>query len=250
MKIFLTLALLLSILCSLFSYKTASCESVLLSNEIGNSHFQSGRNLFMPKIIKKCFCGNEFSTTPSKIKEGKGKYCSVHCAANSGSRFKGENRICPCGNKFYATRWKISMGYGLYCSMKCFRGKNKGVNNGNWVGDDISYQGLHTWIQDNYGKPNKCEMCGTLSAKKYEWASIGHAYKRDISEWKRVCVSCHRKMDNRLKSIYQLDNNGRVIREFESTVSAAIELNIPQSRISSAIRRKCKGYGFYWKLKI
>ena len=30
-------------------------------------------------MVKKCYCGREFITYPSKIKLGRGKYCSKEC---------------------------------------------------------------------------------------------------------------------------------------------------------------------------
>lgn len=47
-------------------------------------------------MIKKCYCGREFITYPSKIKLGKGKYCSKECA------FKITNKILEAnGKKFW-----------------------------------------------------------------------------------------------------------------------------------------------------
>ena len=65
-----------------------------------------------------------------------------------------------------------------------------------WVGSKVSYQALHSWIRRNKGTPRKCEHCGTTEAKKYEWANIGHTYKRNLNDWIRLCTACHRKMDN------------------------------------------------------
>lgn len=47
-------------------------------------------------IEKKCFCGNKFFTYPSKIKLGKGKYCSKKCCLQKTSFRKGE-RAYPEG---------------------------------------------------------------------------------------------------------------------------------------------------------
>ena len=75
----------------------------------------------------------------------------------------------------------------------------KGSKHQYWKGEDVSYKGLHDWINRNYGKPKKCEFCGTTSAKKFEWASKNHQYKREISDWFRLCTSCHRKYDFQLR---------------------------------------------------
>lgn len=71
--------------------------------------------------------------------------------------------------------------------------KKKGKDNPGWKGDDVGYSGLHQWVRRELGEPNKCEKCETTKAKKYEWANISLKYKRDLNDWKRLCVSCHRK---------------------------------------------------------
>jgi hypothetical protein len=68
-----------------------------------------------------------------------------------------------------------------------------------WSGDKILYRGLHLWISLNFGTPSICEDCHIPNKKKYEWANISGLYKRERSDWKRLCTSCHRKFDNQLK---------------------------------------------------
>lgn len=73
----------------------------------------------------------------------------------------------------------------------------KGVkkeNHFNWKGEDAKYISKHTWIHNNYGKASKCEVCN-MGGKNYEWANISGEYKRDISDYKQMCRSCHRLMD-------------------------------------------------------
>lgn len=70
-----------------------------------------------------------------------------------------------------------------------------GELNVNWKGDQVGYTALHEWITRILGAPNKCEHCGTLVAKKYEWANISKKYKREKSDWIRLCTSCHRIYD-------------------------------------------------------
>ena len=57
---------------------------------------------------------------------------------------------------------------------------------------------IHDWIKSRLGKPNYCEICKTTKAKRFEWASIGHTYKRKVSEWKRLCSKCHCAYDKRM----------------------------------------------------
>lgn len=74
-------------------------------------------------------------------------------------------------------------------------GKNVGKNNGNWNPNRDSYYIVHHWVNETLGKPNKCEDCNTTNAKRYEWANISKQYLKDISDWKRLCRSCHTIFD-------------------------------------------------------
>ena len=77
-----------------------------------------------------------------------------------------------------------------------------------WKGDEASYEAIHMWLYEHYGKANKCEQKGCHYPKvvdagrriiekpsRYEWANISGEYKRDRSDWVMLCPSCHRKID-------------------------------------------------------
>ena len=82
-----------------------------------------------------------------------------------------------------------------YERTKTLVGRPKGEEHHLWKGASVGYDALHGWVVRNKGNPRKCELCGTLQAKKYEWASKTHEYKRDLDEFFRACTSCHRKYD-------------------------------------------------------
>jgi len=67
-------------------------------------------------------------------------------------------------------------------------------NNSQWKGDKVEYQALHQWIRKHFGSPTICEKCGTknLKGRKIHWANKSGKYLRLRSDWKRVCVKCHR----------------------------------------------------------
>lgn len=57
--------------------------------------------------------------------------------------------------------------------------------------DIPGYRGLHNWVERELGKPSVCDHCGTTSAKRYHWANASGGYLKDLSDWIRLCVSCH-----------------------------------------------------------
>lgn len=53
------------------------------------------------------------------------------------------------------------------------------------------YRVLHYWVERIKGKPNFCEICKSDSKKTYQWANISGEYKKEVSDWRRLCASCH-----------------------------------------------------------
>lgn len=72
----------------------------------------------------------------------------------------------------------------------------KGSSHWKWT-DTPSYSAIHQWIVRWYGKPMQCEHCGIVEQKtrRMHWANVSGEYKRDISDWKRLCVVCHARLD-------------------------------------------------------
>lgn len=69
-------------------------------------------------------------------------------------------------------------------------------NHPEWKGDKASYSTKHQWIYNRYGKADKCEgfNCKEVT-NNYEWANISGKYKRERSDWVKLCQSCHKFMD-------------------------------------------------------
>lgn len=65
--------------------------------------------------------------------------------------------------------------------------------------DDICYKQKHQRIRKKYGDPRYCENCKRTDKKRYEWSNKDHKYSDDIKDWKRLCVSCHREYDKKLR---------------------------------------------------
>lgn len=81
--------------------------------------------------------------------------------------------------------------------------ETRGENNPNWKGDEAGYFAIHDWVKLRLGKPRLCSECGTTEAKKYEWANISGQCKRELTDWRRLCVSCHRKWDGHAYTMWQ-----------------------------------------------
>lgn len=58
------------------------------------------------------------------------------------------------------------------------------------------YKALHDWVRRHRGTPSLCEVCGTTTAKTYHWANLSQEYKRDLSDWRRLCPTCHMRENN------------------------------------------------------
>ena len=68
--------------------------------------------------------------------------------------------------------------------------------NPNWKGDDVGYAAVHDWITRYHGQPAICDFCGTNDpSKRYEWANISGEYRRDRSDYHRLCKKCHNDFD-------------------------------------------------------
>lgn len=89
-----------------------------------------------------------------------------------------------------------------YCSCKCsaIGCPNKGKLNGRWKGINVGYQALHKWVIYHKGKPTTCEHCGKTDLVRHaiNWANKSGKYKRDLLDWIRLCIICHRKHDKSL----------------------------------------------------
>jgi hypothetical protein len=83
----------------------------------------------------------------------------------------------------------------------------------NWKGENAGMTAHHDWIRRHKGKPNKCEVCGTIEKRKYHWANKDHKYKRNLDDYWSVCVPCHRKYDTE-KNNYKMPNRWRKKQEW------------------------------------
>ena len=67
----------------------------------------------------------------------------------------------------------------------------RGEKSPSWKGNQVKYSALHSWVRKILGTPRYCSNCQSKVEKKYEWANISKAYKRELSDWIRLCTKCH-----------------------------------------------------------
>ncbi|MCK9371233.1 hypothetical protein M0R04_15075 [Candidatus Dojkabacteria bacterium] len=97
-----------------------------------NPHWQGG------KLLLNClFCNKKFMNNPSRIKTGRGKYCSKKCKLNASVKII--TKICLiCEKDFKTIPSKIKKGNGKFCSKPCYgqwmRKNRQGKNAGGWKG--------------------------------------------------------------------------------------------------------------------
>ena len=72
-----------------------------------------------------------------------------------------------------------------------------------WKGDKAGLLAKHSYIERYKGKPRFCEFCKRTDKKRYNWANIDHSYSRDLTDYIRLCTSCHSKFD------YQFNNKSK-----------------------------------------
>lgn len=179
-------------------------------------------------MIKNCkVCNKKYITYYSRIKIGKGKYCSKKCCFESLkgrlSHLKGvklnEKRKAKLNMKGLelGRGWNKGIKTGVHHD-KQFKKGNKPWNknmkgfgtwkkwnpkddvNPAWKGDLVKYGGLHDWIRSKLGAPLECTICEKKSggSRMFHWHNISGDYLRDLSDWIRVCAKCHKRLHKKL----------------------------------------------------
>ena len=101
---------------------------------------------------------------------------------------------------------------GEYCLSRAAESSRlyTGEKNHKWKGNNVGYVGLHSWIARKKGKPKKCEKCKKEGEGRYEWANISGEYRRNVNDFIRLCVVCHKNFD--------LDSRGRTNKKQSSKI--------------------------------
>ena len=79
--------------------------------------------------------------------------------------------------------------------------KQWGYKNSNWKGDLATKKPKHKWVEKRLGKA-KDYIC-SCGKRASHWSNIDHKYKRNLNDYRTLCVSCHMKWD------YKYNNRGK-----------------------------------------
>lgn len=129
-----------------------------------------------------------------------------------------------------------------------------GSSHPNWKGDAVGYGGLHRWVTKNLGRPQFCEECKKTSVPKntkeygkiryFQWANISGKYKRELSDWKRLCIPCHGKFDGKSNRMLEIWKH----REKAKSITIICKL-CGKERVIREHRLKQKGRGQFCGLE-
>lgn len=75
-----------------------------------------------------------------------------------------------------------------------------GSKNPRWKGTEAGYQAMHLRVYAVRGRPFPCSVCGTTTAKAYDWANLTGNYQ-DIEDFAAMCRSCHWRHDRRVQNL-------------------------------------------------
>jgi len=111
-------------------------------------------------------------------------------------RWRGGPKACICGRP------------KALVAGTCFRCRDqRGENNGRWAGDAIGYEQAHARVQRVHGAATShtCVLCANPADhwaydradpdEKYGGKSGRAPYSLDISHYRPMCVSCHKRFD-------------------------------------------------------
>jgi hypothetical protein len=126
------------------------------------------------------------------------RLCDV-CSKRIEHKYKSQIKQKTCSHSCQIKGNKYRIGKKPTNAFKI--GETAGSNNINWKAENASYGAKHDWASRHWGKPQLCQHCSAenLGSRKHQWANISGKYKRDRSDWLRLCAKCHFKFDGREK---------------------------------------------------
>lgn len=84
---------------------------------------------------------------------------------------------------------------------KAAKRDQRGPKNHMWKGGGANIVCKHKRLYRSLGQPQECHQCGTTDpSKAYDWANLTGNYD-DPNDFKRMCRSCHWKLDGKIKNL-------------------------------------------------
>jgi len=123
------------------------------------------------------------------------------CAKKDSSTGIYEVECKICKKRFLVSRGELTSRNGKRgtgrktCSRECWYKWFNEKNVYSYKGEQAGYDAKHYWINKKLGKPKYCEFCKKTNKKNYQWSNKSGHYIKDISDWQRLCISCHIKYD-------------------------------------------------------
>jgi len=76
----------------------------------------------------------------------------------------------------------------------------RGAKNARWKGDAAGYPAMHLRLYATRGRPFPCSVCGTTTARAYDWANLTGKFS-DLTDYVPMCRSCHAKHDGKVQNL-------------------------------------------------
>lgn len=153
--------------------KCAQCGTVFTSVK---SRVKDGRGKFCSKVCFRAFnnkqilrhcecCGKEFKVSPTRIRGENAKYCSSECYGVA-QQSRKECTCGYCGAKFEVRLSSITRGGGKYCSVDCARKSKRGEQSLLWRGGGLKrYYGPNWYEQRNLAYQRDGGVCQYCGSK-------------------------------------------------------------------------------------
>lgn len=97
--------------------------------------------------------------------------------------------------------WNLMRRSGIAARVAAKRDQY-GVNNASWKGDSATRVAFHRRLYAKHGKPVQCSVCGTRTARVYDYANLTGKY-HDLNDYAPMCRSCHSVYDGKWKNFFR-----------------------------------------------
>ncbi len=145
------------------------------------------------------------------------KYTASPVPTNLKELYDSGMSQCEIASHFGVTQ-KVVWGWMKKAMIKAriaAKRDQRGERNSYWGGKsgEVGYQAYHCRVIAKRGQPMHCEDCGTTDpTKNYDWASLTKNYS-DVNDYKRLCRSCHFKMDGHIRNITGMRKRGAICQK-------------------------------------